>query len=983
MASSESTTVWMRILEEGVFRFDSTEKARKEAWPSLSFSDPKRRETMIEDVGNESILSAPQYHPHCTLHQEKQIMIMQLPTGTSFYGTGEVSGPLERTGKRIFTWNSDAWGYGPSSTSLYQSHPWVLAVLPDGKALGVLADTTRRCEVDLRKESTIKFVAPAPYPLITFGPFASPTVVLTTLSHAIGTIGMPPKWSLGYHQCRWSYEPDSKVLEVAKTFRKKQIPCDVLWMDIDYMDAFRCFTFDPEKFSSPKGLAEGLHSDGFKAVWMLDPGIKAEAGYSVYDSGTGQGVWILSPKREPYVGQVWPGRCVFPDFTSEKTRQWWADLVSKFVFNGVDGIWNDMNEPTVFKTVAKTMPDTNIHQGDAEIGGLQPHAHYHNVYGMLMARSTYEGMILANDRKRAFVLTRAGYIGSQRYAATWTGDNLSTWDHLSMSVPMALNLGLSGQPFSGPDIGGFAGNATPKLFARWMGLGAMLPFCRGHSEKGTLDHEPWSFGSECENVCRLALERRYRLLPHIYTLFYNAHTKGEPVVSPLFFADTKDPQLRKVEDSFLLGQLLVSVRTDKKGGSTSKKRILPSGPWKEFNFDDAHDDLPLLFLKGGSIIPTGPVVQNTGEMNAFNELTLIIALDDHGNAEGSLYEDDGDGFDYQKEKYLLTSYKATLQGDELRVRVGCWKGHLQRQKRALNVHLLVGETAKVVFSGVDGEDITFKLPRAFEVAELIDEGKKKKKSIVGSLKDDVEVHDPLKGVGAPRVIIELTGGDWKLKVVPWIGGRVISMVHSPTAIEWLWSRLEMSGYEEYSGTEYRSPGCTEEYNVVKQDITQIGGNSSLMLEGNVDGGLTLLRNICILKDSPNLLQINSSLVAKSEFAGSGGFSRAACLRVHPTFELRHPMETFIMYKSVDGNAHTVSTESEELCLRGDERPNGEWMLMDKCANVSLVNRFNLEEVEQCLICWGPGTCNLELWSPERPISKASPISIQHTYETVY
>ncbi|MCO5553663.1 hypothetical protein L7F22_007189 [Adiantum nelumboides] len=504
------------------------------------------------------------------------------------------------------------------------------------------------------------------------------------------------------------------------------------------------------------------------------------------------------------------------------------------------------------------------------------------VYGMLMARSTYEGMLLANSKKRPFVLTRAGYIGSQRYAATWTGDNLSTWDHLRMSIPMALNLGLSGQPFAGPDIGGFAGDATPKLFARWMGLGALLPFCRGHSEKATVDHEPWSFGAECENVCRLALERRYRLLPHMYTLFYNAHTTGEPVISPLFFADTKDPTLRDVEDSILLGPLLVSASFDKGKGSSIKKTILPLGSWKEFNFGDNHEELPLLFLKGGSIIPTGPVVQNTGQLDACNELTLIVALDDEGTAEGTLYEDDGDGFDYQIGKYLLTSYKATLQNGELHIKIGWSRGHLQRPNRALHVLLLLGETAKVAFSGIDGEDIIVRLPSATEIKELVADGKNQNKSISDSLEDDMEVQDPLKGLGAPRAITELNGGEWKLKVVPWIGGRVISMIHRPTDIEWLWSRVEMSGYEEYSGSEYRSSGCTEEYNVIRKDIGQIGGSESILMEADLAGGLALRRSIYISKESPSFLQFSSSLVAKSNFAGSGGFSRYVVTRLTKT-----------------------------------------------------------------------------------------------------
>ncbi|KAG6485520.1 hypothetical protein ZIOFF_054080 [Zingiber officinale] len=381
---------------------------------------------------------------------------------------------------------------------------------------------------------------------------------------------MPPKWSLGYHQCRWSYESAEKVKEIARTFRDKGIPCDVIWMDIDYMDGFRCFTFDKvsvlrlvigwEHFSDPESMVNDLHARGFKAIWMLDPGIKKEDGYFVYESGSENNVWIKKADGEPFVGEVWPGPCVFPDFTQQSTRLWWANLVKDFISNGVDGIWNDMNEPAVFKTVTKTMPVSNIHRGDPELGGCQNHFHYHNVYGMLMARSTQEGMKMANSNKRPFVLTRAGFIGSQRYAATWTGDNLSNWEHLHMSLSMVLQLGLSGQPYSGPDIGGFAGNATPKLFGRWMGLASFFPFCRGHSEKRTADHEPWSFGVECEEICRLALLRRYRLLPHIYTLFYLAHTKGTPVTTPVFFADSTDAKLRNVENSFLLGPLLICAR---------------------------------------------------------------------------------------------------------------------------------------------------------------------------------------------------------------------------------------------------------------------------------------------------------------------------------------------------------------------------------------------------------------------------------------
>ncbi|XP_052296714.1 uncharacterized protein LOC102609079 isoform X3 [Citrus sinensis] len=865
------------VLEEGVFRFDCSASDRQAAYPSLSFVNGKDRDTPI------STRTRPSYTPTYQCVRGQQIVKLEFPAGTSLYGTGEVSGQLERTGKRIFTWNTDAWGYGTGTTSLYQSHPWVLAVLPNGEALGVLADTTRRCEIDLRKESTIQFIAPSSYPVFTFGPFTSPTAVLVSLSHAVGTVFMPPKWSLGYHQCRWSYDSDKRVREICRTFREKGIPCDVIWMDIDYMDGFRCFTFDKERFPDPKSLATDLHLNGFKAIWMLDPGIKHEDGYFVYDSGSKIDVWVQKADGTPFIGEVWPGPCVFPDYTQSKVRSWWASLVKDFIYNGVDGIWNDMNEPAVFKSVTKTMPESNIHRGDDEIGGCQNHSYYHNVYGMLMARSTYEGMKLADKDKRPFVLTRAGFIGSQRYAATWTGDNVSNWEHLHMSISMVLQLGLSGQPFSGPDIGGFAGNATPRLFGRWMGIGAMFPFCRGHTETDTIDHEPWSFGEECEEVCRLALKRRYRLLPHIYTLFYMAHTTGTLVASPTFFADPEDLTLRKLENSFLLGPVLVCASTLPDQRSDKLQHALPKGIWQSFDFEDSHPDLPSLYLRGGSILPFGPPHQHIGESKPSDDLTLLVALDEN-------------------------------------------------------------ESAKLI--------------------------------------SDAEKASEHKGVELSQTPIELKSGDWAVKVVPWIGGRVISMAHLPSGTQWLHSRVEVNGYEEYCGTEYRSAGCTEEYSVVESRLQHGGEEESLMLEGDIGGGLILQRKLTIPKDNPKIFKINSKILARKVGAGSGGFSRLVCLRVHPMFTLLHPTESFISFTSIDGSKQEIWPESGEQFYEGNLLPNGEWMLVDKCQGLALVNRFNVEEVFKCFIHWGTGTVNLELWSEQRSVSKQSPLAISHEYEVI-
>ncbi|KAK9669054.1 hypothetical protein RND81_13G106000 [Saponaria officinalis] len=973
---SSGSMIYEPIMEDGVFRFDCSSDDRTSAFPSISFVNPNVRETPL------IIQKGPSFTPTYERTLGQQIVQLELPVGTTFYGTGEVGGQLERTGKRVFTWNTDAWGYGPSTTSLYQSHPWVLAVLPNGDALGVLADTTRRCEIDLRKESIVKFVSASSYPVITFGPFASPTEVLVSLSHAVGTVFMPPKWALGYHQCRWSYASDKRVLEVARTFREKGIPCDVIWMDIDYMDGFRCFTFHPEHFSNPQSLVNDLHLSGFKAIWMLDPGIKQEEGYFVYDSGSENGIWVQTADGRPFVGEVWPGPCVFPDFTQSKARSWWANLVKDFISNGVDGIWNDMNEPAVFKVVSKTMPESNIHSGDPELGGCQNHSFYHNVYGMLMARSTYEGMKAANKNKRPFVLTRAGFMGSHRYAATWTGDNLATWEHLHMSVSMVLQLSLSGQPLSGPDIGGFAGNATPKLYGRWMGIGAMFPFCRGHSETDTVDHEPWSFGEECEEVCRNALKRRYQLLPHIYTLFYLAHTRGSPVASPTFFADPKDPQLRTVENSFLLGPVLVHASTLRSHGIDQIPPLLPKGIWLSFDFDDSHPDLPALYLQGGSIIPMGPPHQHVGEANPTDDLTLLVALDEHGRAEGVLFEDDGDGYEFMIGNYLLTYYTAQLHSSAVTIKVSKTEGSWKRPNRRLHVQLLLGGGAKIDSWGTDGQDVQITMPSDDKVSQLISVSQKQYRTRIETAKSipDAEETSRTKGTELSKTPIELKSGDWYLKVVPWIGGRIIAMEHQPTGIQWLHSRVEINGYEEYTGVEYRSPGCTEEYVVIERDLQQAGEEEAIKLQADIGGGLALERYISIPKGELKVVRIQSCIIGRNVGAGSGGFSRLVCLRVHPTFALLHPRETLVTFTAVDGSKHEIQPDAGEQSYEGDQLPNGEWMLVDKCLGVSLINRFDVKEVYKCLIHWGTGTVNLELWSEQRPVSKQSPLKISHEYE---
>ncbi|MFG0306996.1 MAG: TIM-barrel domain-containing protein [Phycisphaerales bacterium JB040] len=670
---------------DGIFRYRPTRADPAAMPPSLALA----RQPEVHGPANDARV-VPAF---ARTWDGRHVATVRTGEGTDLYGTGEIAGPLRRNGKRTRAWNSDLPGYTEQHDALYQSHPWVLAVRPDGTAFGVLADTTWECAIDLSSE--IEFRAKG-------GPFRvyvierdSPEGVLRGLAELTGRIQMPARWTLGYHQCRFSYEPDERVREVAREFRQRRIPCDVIWMDIDYMDKFKIFTFDPVKFPDPSKLNDDLHDLNFKAVWMIDPGPGVENDYSVWEEGTERDLWCRTWDGDVFTGAVWPPECTFPDFTRPDTCEWWAGLYRDFMATGVDGVWNDMNEPALVLGGAEgnyTMPLDARHKGG--LLGLPPgpHAQYHNVYGLLMVRASLEGIKRANPDKRPFLLTRANYIGGQRYAATWTGDNSATWNDLHWSITMGLNMGLSGQPFVGPDLGGFMKEGTPEMMAKWWGLGAMLPFCRGHVEKGRLHKEPWAFGPEVEATIRRALERRYRLLPYFYTLFREAHETGLPVMRPVFFADPKDPALRDEDHAFLLGSDLLVLVNDIEGDTPPRHRI-PAGTWRAFEPVEGpvaltgDPAIPELRLRGGAIVPMGPAMQWHDE-KPVDPLTLVVCLDADGRAVGELYEDDGEGHAHERGGFCRQRFTAVREGDAVVVRSEVVGGDRTPRDRAIEVELL-------------------------------------------------------------------------------------------------------------------------------------------------------------------------------------------------------------------------------------------------------------------------------------------------------
>lgn len=640
--------------------------------------------------------------------------------GTNLYATGSQSGPLERTGRRVEYYNLDNFGWGDFSNRNYQTHPWVLGVRADGSSFGVLFDSTWASSLDLEQPQAIGIVfqTEGPMPRVITIDADSPQAVVAKLGELTGYPFMPPMWSVGYHQSKYSYFPQQNVLDVANEFRSRQIPAEVIWMDIDYMDGFRNFTFNGAAFPNPAQLNSDLDAIGFQAVWMANCGIKVDGGYDAFQQIDAQGLAVQRNNGSQYRADVWPGLSVWPDFTMQTTRDWWAGRIASFASIGIDGIWNDMNEPAVFNVGSKTMPDDNWHRADADLGGPGVHRKYHNIYGMQMSRATREGMLQAFPNKRPFVLTRAGYVGGQRYAAMWTGDNNANWYHVDVSIQNILNIGLSGQPNAGPDIGGFNGDSGGAMYARWMGMGAMMPFARGHYGFSSLDREPWSYGPATEGTSRLALNRRYRLLNYFYTQFYEAHVSGLPVSRPLFFAEPANPDLREYDDGFLVGPGLLVVGATKPGAVPQVPPM--QTPIYRFGFpqseapgapsDLSDGDLPDLYVLGGHIVTANELVQHSRELTPgrTEAIELIIGLDEFGTASGTFYEDAGDGWDFQTGGYSLVEFGAQLSNGQLTVAVNSAQGNLPLLDRPVTIRLLQGGGNETAFLTTTGQlPVTF------------------------------------------------------------------------------------------------------------------------------------------------------------------------------------------------------------------------------------------------------------------------------------
>lgn len=635
----------------------------------------------LADTGGLKVFTAP---ASATAFAGREVRLaLNLAEGESLFGLGETTGQFNRRGLIRDLWNIDVLGHAPAIhpalRQLYVSIPFAIS-LRHGRAAGLFWDNPARQHWDLGQTRLDTWQMSAAEGDLDLYLFLGPGVadVCQRYAELTGHIPLPPRWGLGYQQSRYSYETRTRVEAIAREFRKRDLPCDVLHLDIHHMDAYRVFTFG-RTFPRPKAMMNRLAKQGFKVVAIVDPGVKNDPGFGVLQRGKRAGAFVKDPAgTKDYLGEVWPGVARFPDFLNARARAWWGEEQAALLDTGVSGFWNDMNEPANFARPDKTLDPQCRHATDF---GPRRHHQVHNLYGQQMARASREGALRSRPNERPFVITRAGYAGIQRHALVWTGDNSSHWDHLNDAVQMFLNLSLSGVPFCGGDVGGFLENTTPELFIRWFQFATFTPFFRNHTNLGTIAQEPWALGERVEEICRHCLTLRYQLLPYLYGRFAEARDTGAPIMRPLLWHYQNDPVAVACGDQFLLGRDLL-VAPVLRQGAVARSVYLPSDVW--FNFwtgerlvggrhvvaDAPLDTIPL-FVRAGGIVPLGPRQHYVGELP-----TDAILLHCWPGAAGELawYEDDGSTNAYESGDCLRRTLSSTTRGRTFRLEFGAATG---------------------------------------------------------------------------------------------------------------------------------------------------------------------------------------------------------------------------------------------------------------------------------------------------------------------
>lgn len=635
----------------------------------LTFVDKNTTEISFKDLDGNIINE--DFQPSFK-DEEGNVYISKVNDCLAYYGLGEKGGDLNKKGCYTENFNTDDPETDDDSITYYKTIPFYVA-LKEEATYGIFFDNSFRSYFDMGKEMGDRIFFGAIGGQIQYYFISGENIkeVVKNYTALTGRMEMPPLWSLGYQQCRFSYFSQEEVRELVKTFEEKDIPLDVVYLDIDYMDGFRVMTFKTPNFDDAAGLISDLKEKGIRTITIIDPGVKVDEEYDVFKRGKEGNHFTKKLDGEMFIGAVWPGDSAFPDFSNKDCREWWKSELKKFISeHGMDGIWNDMNEPCVFNNDHKTMLETCLHNSD---NGVIEHKEFHNRYGFEMSRCSKEAQEELHPNERGFSMTRATYAGGQRYSSVWTGDNMSLWSQMRMSISMNANLGISGFSFVGNDVSGFGLDSSEELFIRWMEMGPFIPIFRNHSNMYTRRQEPWAFGPRAEKIAKKSIELRYELLPYIYDLYYISHKEGLPIFRPMIMEYEKDMNLLNMREQFMLGENMI-VAPVLYEGERSKTLYLPKGSWfnyftmeklqggKWYKLPCELDEI-LVFVKEGAIIPT----YNKKFRNVKERPNNILLKVFGENAKGFHYNDDGHSMEYLEGKYTYMDIKVVDGKEELKL----------------------------------------------------------------------------------------------------------------------------------------------------------------------------------------------------------------------------------------------------------------------------------------------------------------------------
>ena len=608
-----------------------------------------------------------------------------------FYGMGEKSNGFEKSGIKTKFWNTDVWGDFPvsevvhhSTDPMYLSVPYLL-IKKEDNWFGILVDNpypvfmatgaeetiAKQNNSDTSKDFYLGSVNGKPHLYFITGD--DPADVTSKLQRLTGPVSRPPLWSLGYHQCRWGYKSYEDLKELDQRFSQYDIPCDGLWLDIDYMNGYRVFTWNKEHFKKLKDEIADLKQSERNVVPILDPGVKRDSDFPVYLDGKDKNVFCKNTEGLEYTGFVWPGETMFPDFSIEEVRKWWAEKVKEFASVGIKGVWIDMNDPATGSSELDEMRFDH---------GKKNHEYFHNQYSLAMQEATYDGLREANPDNRPFILSRSGFTGTSRWSAIWTGDNFSNYHNLRKNIETSLNLSISSIPFIGSDVPGFGGDATGELMISWFKAAFLSPVLRNHSLKDTKEQEPWAFNDKVLKVVSHYIRLRYKLLPYLYNLFIELENKGEPVLRPLYYHSTKSEveNMLYIDDQFYTGSSILHAPVVNEG-EVERDLYLPAGRWFEVlsgnfvdgnkiaSFYDGTDEKTPLYIRDGSMIPMLPGIRLNNQSD-LSEIELHVFADRNSIIEDFNYSyDAGDGYGYKTGEESSFSIRGEAIGDILELEI--------------------------------------------------------------------------------------------------------------------------------------------------------------------------------------------------------------------------------------------------------------------------------------------------------------------------